>query len=189
MPPVQPVVWTLLTANNLQKIPLREQMKPVTKLFRRLPQPQAISHCGLTVFQRLALPKGVIRWDTACNILPAYGMNQGMCVCRVRASSSRPWGLQPTRLLCPWDFPGKNTRVGRPFLPDQGLNPGLLRWQAYSLPISYLGLPWIKGRKVIIWPPSCGDGQALSSFRKRDSPDGYWKAMIALGSLILSFSW
>ena len=24
----------------------------------------------------------------------------------------RPHGLQPTRLLCRWDFPGKNTRVG-----------------------------------------------------------------------------
>ena len=23
-----------------------------------------------------------------------------------------PHGLQPTRLLCPWDFPGKSTRVG-----------------------------------------------------------------------------
>ena len=23
----------------------------------------------------------------------------------------RPHGLQPTSLLCPWDFPGKNTRV------------------------------------------------------------------------------
>ena len=22
-----------------------------------------------------------------------------------------PYGLQPTRVLCPWDFPGKNTRV------------------------------------------------------------------------------
>ena len=26
--------------------------------------------------------------------------------------SSRPHGLQPTRLLCPWDFPGKSTGVG-----------------------------------------------------------------------------
>ena len=25
---------------------------------------------------------------------------------------SRPHGLQPTRLLCPWDFPGKSTGVG-----------------------------------------------------------------------------
>ena len=26
--------------------------------------------------------------------------------------SLRPYGLQPTRLLCPWDSPGKNTGVG-----------------------------------------------------------------------------
>ena len=24
----------------------------------------------------------------------------------------RPHGVQPARLLCPWDFPGKNTGVG-----------------------------------------------------------------------------
>ena len=30
----------------------------------------------------------------------------------VVSNSSRPHGLQPTRLLCPWDFPGKSTRVG-----------------------------------------------------------------------------
>ena len=27
-----------------------------------------------------------------------------------------PHGLQPARLLCPWDFPGKNTGVGCHFL-------------------------------------------------------------------------
>ena len=27
-------------------------------------------------------------------------------------SRYRPHGLQPTRLLCPWDFPGKSTGVG-----------------------------------------------------------------------------
>ena len=26
--------------------------------------------------------------------------------------TARPHGLQPTRLLCPWDFPGKSTGVG-----------------------------------------------------------------------------
>ena len=26
--------------------------------------------------------------------------------------TQRPHALQPTRLLCPWDFPGKSTRVG-----------------------------------------------------------------------------
>ena len=30
----------------------------------------------------------------------------------VMADSSRPHGLQPTRLLRPWDFPGKSTGVG-----------------------------------------------------------------------------
>ena len=30
----------------------------------------------------------------------------------VMSDSSRPYGLQPTRLLHPWDFPGKSTGVG-----------------------------------------------------------------------------
>ena len=45
-----------------------------------------------------------------------------------------PHGLEPTRLLCPWDFPGKNARVGCHFLLQgivltQGLNPGLPHWR------------------------------------------------------------
>ena len=31
----------------------------------------------------------------------------------VMSDSSRPHGLQPTRLLHPWEFPGKGTGVGR----------------------------------------------------------------------------
>ena len=39
-------------------------------------------------------------------------------------------GLLSTRLLCPWNFPGKNTGVGRPFLlqgnlPDTGIKKTL----------------------------------------------------------------
>ena len=30
----------------------------------------------------------------------------------VLSDSSRPHGLQPTKLLCPWDFPGESTGVG-----------------------------------------------------------------------------
>ena len=33
-----------------------------------------------------------------------------------RVGLLKPHGLQPTRLLCPWDFPGKNTGVGCHFL-------------------------------------------------------------------------
>ena len=32
------------------------------------------------------------------------------------SDSVRPHGLQPTRLLCPWDSPGKNIAVGCHFL-------------------------------------------------------------------------
>ena len=32
--------------------------------------------------------------------------------CSVVSDSSRSHGLQPTRLLCPWDFPSKSTGVG-----------------------------------------------------------------------------
>ena len=47
-------------------------------------------------------------------------------------------GLQPTRLLCPWDLPSKNAGVGCCFLlqcncPTQGSSPHLLfgRWILY----------------------------------------------------------
>ena len=55
--------------------------------------------------------------------------------------------LWPTRLLCPWDFPGKTTGVGCHFLLQgifltHGLNPHLLcllHWQVDSLLLSHLG--------------------------------------------------
>ena len=34
----------------------------------------------------------------------------------VVSDSLRPRGLQPAKLLCPWDFPGKSPRVGCDFL-------------------------------------------------------------------------
>ena len=51
--------------------------------------------------------------------------------------------LKPASLLCPWDFPGKNTGMGCYFrfqglFLTQGSNLHLLRWQAGSLPLSHL---------------------------------------------------
>ena len=48
----------------------------------------------------------------------------------VVSDSLGPHGLEPPRLLRPWDFPGKSTGVGCHFLlqgifPTQGSNPGL----------------------------------------------------------------
>ena len=47
-----------------------------------------------------------------------------------------PHGLQPARLLCPWDFPGKNTGVGYhffiqgifPFPGTEPASPALAGW-------------------------------------------------------------
>ena len=39
------------------------------------------------------------------------------------SDSLQPFGLEPTRLLCPWDSPGKNTEAGCHFLLQiQGRN-------------------------------------------------------------------
>ena len=50
---------------------------------------------------------------------PHFGLAQpfwvqfvGACVRSVLSTPLRPHGLQPARLLCPWDSPGKNTGVG-----------------------------------------------------------------------------
>uniref|UniRef100_A0AAA9TTJ7 Coactosin-like protein n=1 Tax=Bos taurus TaxID=9913 RepID=A0AAA9TTJ7_BOVIN len=54
--------------------------------------------------------------------------------------------VQPTRLLCPWDSPGKNIGVGCRFLLQrtfltQGSNLYLLHWQVNSLPLHHRGSP------------------------------------------------
>ena len=53
-----------------------------------------------------------------------------LCVCThlVMSGALLLFGLQPTWLLCQWDFPGKNTEVGCHFLlqgnlPDPGIEP------------------------------------------------------------------
>ena len=38
------------------------------------------------------------------------------CVCAQSCPTLQPQELQPTRLLCPWDFPGNNTGVGCHFI-------------------------------------------------------------------------
>ena len=39
-----------------------------------------------------------------------------VCVCSVLSDSLQLHGPEPTRLLCPWHFPGKDSRVGFHFL-------------------------------------------------------------------------
>ena len=90
----------------------------------------------------------------ACTSIESFVMHM-MCVCvcacvhSVMSDSLQTHGLQPARLLCPWDFPGKNTGVGCHFLlygvfPTQELNLcclQLLHWQADPVPLCHLGSP------------------------------------------------
>ena len=67
-------------------------------------------------------------------------------MCSVVSDSVWPHGLQPVRLFCPWDFPGKNTGVDCHFLLQgifltQGLNLHLLHLQADSLTLAPPGKP------------------------------------------------
>ena len=90
-----------------------------------------------------------------------------VCVCKSVLSAQSLSGVQlfetpwkPTRLLCPWDFPRKNTGVGCHFLLQgvlqgifltQGLNPHLLHQQADSLLQNHQGSPHhgVAGLKLI----------------------------------------
>jgi len=50
-----------------------------------------------------------------------------LCVCSVMSDYLQPHGLYPTRLFCPWNFPGKNTGNPAPGdLPDPGIETASL---------------------------------------------------------------
>ena len=73
-----------------------------------------------------------------------------VCACSCSVLTLRTYRPEPTKLLCPWDSPGKNTGVGCHALLlqwiflTQGSNlplSRLLHWQAGSSPLAPLGKP------------------------------------------------
>ena len=77
--------------------------------------------------------------------------NDHMCACSVISSSfltapPHANGLWPTKLLCPWDFPGKSTGVGchsllQGIFSTQGLNPHHLHCTQIVYRLSNQGSP------------------------------------------------
>ena len=70
-------------------------------------------------------------WLCGLLFIPWQWLGQCKHAGLVASDSLQLHGLWPTRLLCPWDFPGKNPGVICHFLlqgifPTQGLNPSLL---------------------------------------------------------------
>ena len=62
------------------------------------------------------------------------------------SDSLQPHGLQPARLFCPWNSPGKNTGVNCHFLlqgifPTQGSNLSLLHCKQILYHLSHQGSP------------------------------------------------
>ena len=94
---------------------------------------QVCSWCVLSNYSMNNKQAVVTRWGLV--------IRMNVCV-SVARSCPTPWPRgHPTRLLCPWDSPGKKTGVGchsllQGIFPTQGLNLGLLhcRWTLLSEP-------------------------------------------------------
>ena len=103
----------------------------------------------------------------------------------------RTHGLQPTRLLCPWDFPGKNTAVGCHLLlqrifPTLGLNPGIPHCRQMLYCLSHQGSHTMLLNICIIinYPPNIpsageGNGNPLQHSCLENPMDrGAWQAVV-----------
>ena len=90
-------------------------------------EPQGISGCE----KHRTLPQVAWKWKWNHSVV---------------SDSLQPRGLYPTRLLCPWDFPGKSTRVGchvllQGIFPTQGSNLGLPHCKQMPYCLSHQGSP------------------------------------------------
>ena len=89
--------------------------------------------------------------------------------CFIMSDSVRHYGLWPARILCPWESPGKNTRVDwhaflQGIFPTQGWNLCLLHllyWKAGSWS---LAPPGRLGR-TLFWSSGCCWGQGWEWWR------------------------
>ena len=78
--------------------------------------------------------------------------------------------MQPTRLLCPWDSPGKNTGVGCYFLLQgvfmtQGWNPGFSHCRQILYCLSHQGSP-----RILKWVAYSFSGGSSQPTIKPESP-------------------
>ena len=107
------------------------------------------------------------------------------------SKSSRPHGLQPSRLLCPWDSPGKNTGVGcyaflQEGLPNPGIEPRSPILQVDSLPSEPTGKPIKCSMDLEYWPwqqrPKKQFLKAVALFQNTQNiaPNQAWNIFVSL---------
>ena len=78
-----------------------------------------------------------------------------LCLCKV--DSLQPPGLQPARLLCPWNSPGKSIGVGsqsvlQGIFPTKGSNLGLLHCKRTLYSLSHQGNASIMSHSPVLDP-------------------------------------
>ena len=110
--------------------------------------------------------------------------------CSVASNSLQPYGLQPTRLLCPWGFSRQEYWGGLPWthallqgiFPTQGSNPGLPHCKRFIYHLSLQGSP-----RILEWVAypfsrrttqprnqtrvSCIAGRFFTSWATREAPE------------------
>ena len=117
-----------------------------------------------------------------------------LCVCVCVCLSLSPVWLfvilwcSPTWLLCPWDFPGKNTGAGchsllQGIFPTQGLNPHLdplhlLHWRRILYHLSYQGSPKASPGSYKTWieDEACSSGPGESE--RTGDPGSYLEYVV-----------
>ena len=105
-----------------------------------------------------------------------------------------PHGLSPTRLLCPWDSPGKNPGVGghallQGIFPTQGSDPGLPHCRILYH-ISHQGSPRIL--EWVVYSFSKGTSQPRNPIRVTCIAGGFitsWATREAHGIMGLYLHW
>ena len=120
---------------------------------QRLALPALLQHSGLSPVRCCIWTFGGISemvfmlGSTECYGLACVCACVCECVtCSVMPNSLWPHWLQPARLLCPWNSPGKNTGVGchcllQGIFLTQGLNLGLLHCGQILYGLSHQGSP------------------------------------------------
>ena len=108
--------------------------------------------------------------------------------CSAMSDSLQACGLQPTRLLCAWNFPGKS--IGGGMLcpppgdhPTPGIEPVSLTVQLCSLPMNHCGRPCLQFSSVQLLsrvPFFAGVGR-----RQREPREVSKKPLYSLRSLLL----
>ena len=119
---------------------------PLTIGFPRQEYWSGLSFPSPGIFPTQGLDLHLLHWQVDSNNEPPGKPRNYMCSCSVMSDSLWVHECSLPRLLCPWNFPGKNTGVTCHFLlqgifPTQGSNPHLLYWQVDSLPNAPFGKP------------------------------------------------